>query len=1090
MADIFIFFIITQEIAKCKFFLGFFRLDKPENLWYNINVEMTLMINSRGCFSIMQNPLTKIFGTANDRELARLKPIVEEINQHCERLHSLTDEELRNKIEDFRSRVREILRLTEEKIDELEKKRDEGDMETRERLAIEIDDLNESLKKEERGVLDELLPEVYAVVKEACRRLLGKKWMVTGHEYTWDMVPFDVQLVGAIVLHEGKTAEMATGEGKTLVATMPLILNSLSGKGVHLVTVNDYLARRDAEWMGGVYGFLGISCGCIQTGMTPEERKEEYSKDITYGTNNEFGFDYLRDNMAWRSEDIVQRGHHYAIVDEVDSVLIDEARTPLIISGPVEHSVNKEYAAHNPRVRRVVQRQTVLVNSFVSDARELLEEEKEKEAGVKLLAAETGAPKHRQLRKLIEDEPKIKRLIEQTEAEYMKEKKLHEIDEMLYYSIDERAHTVNISEEGRNIIAPDDREFFTLPDLSQELVKIERSENLSPREKTVERDAIQREYAGKSQRVHAINQLLRAYSLFEKDVEYVVQNGKVIIVDEFTGRLMPGRRYSDGLHQAIEAKEGARIEAETQTLATITIQNYFRMYDKLAGMTGTAATEAHEFYDIYKLDVVTIPTNKPVRRVNYPDVIYKTKREKYNAEIDEIVGLHKQGKPVLVGTVSVGVSETLSRMLRIRGIPHQVLNAKYHQKEAEIIAQAGERGKVTISTNMAGRGTDIKLASGVVKCNKCCIKCEEDGSCLECGNGEKRLDCLTNPPCGLHVIGTERHEARRIDNQLRGRGARQGDPGSSRFYLSLEDDLMRLFGSDRISGVMERFGAKEGEPIQHNLITRAIEGAQKRIERINFDIRKRLLEYDDVMNRQREVIYSMRQEILAGKDIKPRIEETIERVLFDIVDSYITDAHVDAENFAAMRQEIRDLFLLDIQIPDDDIPPEELSERIKEAVFGLYSKREDELGEETMRDLERQVMLQVIDREWREHLYELDALKEGVSLRGYAQRDPLVEYKRESFELFEEVLDSIDRDTVRYLYGLRLVKREETERATAYKPDVTATLQAASDMPQKETAPQKPKTFKREGKKVGRNDPCPCGSGRKYKNCCWPKYGT
>ncbi|MEA3432549.1 MAG: preprotein translocase subunit SecA, partial [candidate division WOR-3 bacterium] len=553
----------------------------------------------------MQKLLTKIFGTANDRELARLKPIVEEINRCYEKLHSLTDEELKNKTGEFKSQVRERLRPIEEKIEELEKKRDEGDMETRERLAIEIDNLNERLKKEEQEALDELLPEVYAVVKEACRRLVGKKWMVTGHEYTWDMIPFDVQLMGAVVLHEGKIAEMATGEGKTLVATMPLYLNSLSGKGVHLVTVNDYLAKRDTEWMGGIYEFLGVTCGCIQTGMTPEERKEEYSKDITYGTNNEFGFDYLRDNMAWRSEDIVQCGYHYAIVDEIDSGLIDEARTPLIISGPVEHSVNKEYELLNPRVRKIVQRQTALVNTLVADARKLLEEGKEREAGIKLLAADRGAPKHRQLRKLMEDEPRIKRLLEQTEAEYMRDKKLHEIDEILYYSIDERAHTVNVSEEGRNIIAPEDKDFFTLPDLSQELVGIERNEKLSAREKMVEKEKIQREYAEKSQRVHAINQLLRAYSLFEKDVEYIVQNGKVIIVDEFTGRLMPGRRYSDGLHQAIEAKEGARVEAETQTLATITIQNYFRMYDKLAGMTGTAATEAHEFYDIYKLDVVT-----------------------------------------------------------------------------------------------------------------------------------------------------------------------------------------------------------------------------------------------------------------------------------------------------------------------------------------------------------------------------------------------------------------------------------------------------------------------------------------------------
>ncbi|MCD5383276.1 preprotein translocase subunit SecA [candidate division WOR-3 bacterium] len=939
--------------------------------------------------------------------------------------------------------------------------------------------MSDKLKKEEKAVLDQILPEAYAVVKQACKRLVGRKWSVAGREYTWNMIPFDVQLMGAIVLHQGKIAEMATGEGKTLVATMPLYLNSLSGKGTHLITVNDYLAKRDAEWMGGVYDMLGVSCGCIQGGMRPDERKEEYSKDITYGTNNEFGFDYLRDNMTWKQEDIVQRGHHYSIVDEIDSVLIDEARTPLIISGPVEQSINKEYNALNPRVRRVVQKQTVLVNSFVAEARKLLEEGKDKAAGVKLLAAQRGAPKHRQLRKIIEDRPGVKRLIEQAESEYLRDKKLHEIDELLYYSIDEKAHTINTSDQGRDIIAPEDEHFFTLPDLSEELVRIETKESLSKREKMVEKENIQKDYAEKSQRVHVINQLLRAYSLFEKDVEYVVQDRRVLIVDEFTGRLMPGRRYSDGLHQAIEAKEGAKVEAETQTLATITIQNYFRMYNKLAGMTGTAATEAGEFYDIYKLDVVTVPTNRPIRRVNATDVIYKTKREKYSAAIDEIVKLHKQGNPVLVGTVTVDVSETLSRMLRMKGTPHQVLNARHHQKEADIIAHAGERGRVTISTNMAGRGTDIKLGENIFRCKRCCIEYETRDS-ASYKNEEKGTECLHDPPCGLHVIGTERHEARRIDNQLRGRSARQGDPGSSKFYLSLEDDLMRLFGSDRIAGIMERFGGDEGEPIQHNLITRAIEGAQKRIERINFDVRKRLLEYDDVMNRQREVIYGMRGEILSGRDIRPQIEEAIEKVLYDIMDQHLTDPEVDEDGQKVLRDEIKDIFLLDVKMPTNGVTQEELRERLREAVFGLYKKREEELGEETMRDLERQVMLQVIDRNWREHLYELDALKEGVSLRGYAQRDPLVEYKVESFNLFQEVLDNIHRDTVRYLFGLRLVKREETAPGVAYKPGI-------GSQESRSRAPEKPRTFKRKTEKVGRNSPCPCGSGRKYKNCCWQK---
>ncbi|RKZ26177.1 preprotein translocase subunit SecA, partial [bacterium] len=815
----------------------------------------------------MFNLLAKIIGTKNERELRRIRPVVDKINEKYEYYRkTLRDEELPKITEEFKERLR----------------------------AGET--------------MDDILVDAYALVKDACRRLLGKSWPVTGIEKEWDMVPYDVQLIGAVVLHEGKIAEMATGEGKTLVATMPLYLNALTGRGVHLVTVNDYLARRDREWMGPVYESLGLTVGVIQAGMSPDERRPQYECDITYGTNNEFGFDYLRDNMAIRPEHRVQRGHYYAIIDEVDSVLIDEARTPLIISGPVpvEESRVRIYKELKPRVERVVYEQTRLVNKLVSEAERLLRNGNRKEAGIKLLQAKRGAPKNKRLMKLMH-EPGVQQLIEETEAKYMKEKKLHELDEVLYFSIDEKSNIVDITEKGRKAIAPDNPDFFTLPDLPIELKKIDEQSGLSPRERAVLRDKVQREYAEKSEKIHAVTQLLKAYSLFERDVEYIVQDGRVIIVDEFTGRLMPGRRYSDGLHEALEAKEGVRVERETQTLATITLQNYFRMYEKLAGMTGTAATEAQEFWEIYKLDVVVIPTHKPVRRVDYDDLIFRTKREKYKAIIEEVERLHKKGIPVLVGTVSVEVSETLSRMLQRRGIKHEVLNAKHHQREAEIVAHAGERGRVTIATNMAGRGTDIKLGPGVVKCDFCILKLDEELARARTEEERKKIlemaektrkklkeagldpdgkDCLEDMPCGLHIIGSERHDARRIDLQLRGRSGRQGDPGSSRFYISLEDDLMRLFARERIARVMDRMGIKEGEPIKHPLITRAIENAQRRVERYHFDIRKRLLEFDDVMNKQREVIYGWRNEILDGKNMKDRVLELIDYAVEEIVDSY------------------------------------------------------------------------------------------------------------------------------------------------------------------------------------------------------------
>ncbi|MFQ5769283.1 MAG: preprotein translocase subunit SecA, partial [bacterium] len=787
--------------------------------------------------------VTKIFGSKHERDIKRMRPVVEEINSYYEQFHSLTDEELKNKTQYFKDK---IAKATKEVKDELQKLQEEllsdtqssngadGQLtEADQEYVSDTEKLRDRIKKLEEkeyeiieSVLNEILPEAFAVVKQTCKRLMGKKWKVCDLDMQWDMIPYDVQLIGGIVLHEGRIAEMATGEGKTLVATMPVYLNALAGYGVHLITVNDYLARRDCEWVGEIYKFLGLSVEYIQNDMNSEQRKKAYSADITYGTNNEFGFDYLRDNMAIRYEDQVQRGHNYAIVDEVDSVLIDEARTPLIISGPVEHSTHK-YDEMKPRVEQLARKQTMLVNRIIAEGEKFLEEGNEYEAGIRLLQASRGAPKNKKLIKLMQ-EVGVKKLIRRVENDYLRDKKMHEIDEELYYAIDEKAHTIDLTDMGRDALSPNDPEMFVLPDLSEKLHEIEMDESLPDEEKNAQKAKLQSDYSEKSERLHNISQLLRAYSLFEKDVEYVVTDGKVLIVDEFTGRLMPGRRYSDGLHQALEAKEGVKIERETQTLATITLQNYFRLYQKLAGMTGTAETEAGEFWEIYKLDVVVIPTNEPVRRLDYEDQIYRTKREKYNSLINEIVVMHEKKRPVLVGTISVDVSETLSRMLKRRGVRHSVLNAKHHQKEAEIVTHAGQPGAVTIATNMAGRGTDIKLGPGVVKHVNCALvdPRQDEEICPYLSE----FQCHDNVPCGLHIIGTERHESRRIDRQLRGRSGRQGDPGSSRFYLSLEDDLMRLFQSDRVAGVMDRLGVQEGEVIQHRMVTKCIERAQKRVE--------------------------------------------------------------------------------------------------------------------------------------------------------------------------------------------------------------------------------------------------------------------
>lgn len=974
--------------------------------------------------SVFTKILRKIFVPRNERVLRRLWPLVHRINEIYEKIHNIKDEDLIKKTEEWKKAVQK------------------GEVK-----------------------LDEILPEAYAFVKEACRRLVGKSWDVVGIKTEWDMIPFDVQLLGAIVLHQGKIAEMATGEGKTLVATMPLYLNALTGRNCHLVTVNDYLAKRDREWMGPVYESLGVSVGVIQAGMEPHERKPEYQKDITYGTNNEFGFDYLRDNMVFRAEDRVQRGHYYAIIDEVDSILIDEARTPLIISGPVERSTNYLYRNMKPIVEEVVRKQNLLINNILQEAERFLKEGDKEKAAEKLLLAKRGAPKSKRLFKLLQ-EPDMMRLVENVELHLMKEKKLHEFDQNLYYVIDEKGHSVDITEKGREEIQKREKDLFLLPDLSIELHAIDQRRDLTPREKFFEKERILRDYSEKSEKVHAIKQLLKAYSLFEKDVDYVVMDGKVIIVDEFTGRLMHGRRWSDGLHEAVEAKENVQIQKETQTLATITIQNYFRMYEKLAGMTGTAITEAAEFWEIYKLDVVVIPTNKPCIREDLPDIIFKTKKEKYRAVVEEVKKWYKIGRPVLVGTTSVETSELLSRLLKREGIPHHVLNAKHHQKEAEIVARAGQKYAVTIATNMAGRGTDIKLGPGV-----------------------KELG-------GLYIIGTEKHEARRIDRQLRGRAGRQGDPGTTKFFLSLEDDLLRLFGSDKVIALMERFGSKDEGPIESKMVTRALETAQKRVEMQNFEIRKRLLEFDDVMNKQREVIYGLRNEILDGSDVKGYIMEYIEEMVSEIIEKYCSTDYREDWDLENMRNELGFHFLSDFKDIENAGNREELKDYIMREIEALYKEREEILGEEKMRELERMALLYTLDEAWRDHLYSLDHLREGIYLRAYGQKDPLVEYKQESYRMFEELMRRIRNETIHRVLRVQIaqIPQRVVGRIRAEHPEL-ARAQVSRERIERKEEPMgiareqaqmevMRKPYVRVTPKVGRNDPCPCGSGKKYKHCC------
>ena len=929
---------------------------------------------------MIQNLVKKVFGSRSDREVKQLYPLLNEINIFADKLLDKSDEELKNRSIELRT---EILSAVEE---------------AKEKAKKEISDKDEAKKfilLAEHNKLEQVLPEAFAMVKETCRRMCGSSWKVVGRELKWEMIPYDVQIIGGIILHRGNVAEMKTGEGKTLVAAFPIYLNALTGRGVHLITVNDYLAQRDAEWMGEVYKRLGLSVGFILNNMTPEQRRKNYNCDITYGTNNEFGFDYLRDNMALQKEDLVQRDHAYAIVDEVDSVLIDEARTPLIISGAVDAPVDTSFKDLRPLIQNLVRQQNALVSQIIVEADDLLKESKDKEAGYKFLQALRGMPKHPKVMKAFQ-EAGAKKLAYQIESEFMRDKKLHEVDEDLFFSIDEKTHVIDITEKGRNNLAPDDPDLFVIPDLGELLHDIDINDSFSNIEKEKEKEAAHQTHADRSGRIHNMTQLLRAYTLYEKDVEYVVQDSRVQIVDEFTGRILSGRRYSDGLHQALEAKENVTVERETQTLATITIQNYFRMYDKLAGMTGTAETEAEEFASIYNLDVLVIPTNQPIVRDDRNDLIYKTTREKYNAVVEEIIRCHQSGQPSLVGTISVEASELLSRMLKSKGVPHNVLNAKQHQSEAEIVARAGQHGAVTIATNMAGRGTDIKL-----------------------GEGMKELG-------GLHIIGTERHESRRIDLQLRGRSGRQGDSGSSVFYLSLEDDLMRLFNSERIASIMDRLGAEEGEVITAKMVTRAIENAQKKVEQRNFGIRKHLLEYDDVMNQQRQVVYDIRKQALNDEDITEAID--------DMVDDYVDDELTSMEDtspenweWESLRQNLSSHLLVDVNLKtvqginnDSEVTLENVREYILRQAKEVYKTRESLLPQDIMRGFEKFVVLRTIDEKWKDHLYAMDQLREGINLRAYGQKNPLLEYKSEGFQMFQEMMSNTSEATIQRLYRTQI----------------------------------------------------------------------
>lgn len=1087
--------------------------------------------------------LTKIFGNKSQRDLKEIMPIVDKIKAVYPTIAALSNDELRARTEAIKLHLRDIVAAERTRIADIRAKIEDTEINEREKMYAEIDKLEKQVGDKLETALGEALPEAFAIMKDTARRfkendtvvvtandfdrdlaakfdfveidgdkaVFHNEWEAGGNMLTWDMVHYDVQLIGGVVLHKGKIAEMATGEGKTLVATLPVFLNALTGNGVHVVTVNDYLAKRDSEWMGPLYMFHGLSVDCIDKHRpNSDERRRAYNADITFGTNNEFGFDYLRDNMATNPLDLVQRQHNYAIVDEVDSVLIDDARTPLIISGPVPKGEDQLFEEYRPRVEMLVKQQTVMATQLLAEARQKINSDDKKthdEGALALFRSYKAMPKNKPLIKLLSEQG-VKQQLIKTEEYYMQEnnKYMHVATDPLLFVIDEQHNSIELTDKGIDVLtgSTDDPKFFVLPDVGAELAELE-GENLTKDEKQAKKDEILQNYAIKSERVHTVNQLLKAYTLFEKDDQYVVIDNKVKIVDEQTGRIMEGRRYSDGLHQAIEAKERVQVEAATQTFATITLQNYFRMYRKLAGMTGTAETEAGEFWDIYKLDVVVIPTNRPVARIDMDDRIYKTKREKYTAVIEEIVNMVAQGRPVLVGTTSVEISELLSRMLTMRKIKHNVLNAKLHQKEADIVAEAGRSGTVTIATNMAGRGTDIKLTPEV----------------REAG--------------GLAIIGTERHESRRVDRQLRGRAGRQGDPGTSVFYVSLEDNLMRLFGSERISRVMDKLGFEEGEMIEHPMISRSIERAQKKVEENNFGIRKRLLEYDDVMNSQRNVVYARRRHALMGE----RIGVDIVNTLYDAAENIVLDA-ADANDYEGLNNELLSVFAMEAPFDTDTFRskrPNVLVDDVADAAYIAFKRKMDKMAEiaypvikqvyekqgqqyenilipitdgkrmfnipvnlkeayesqakEVVKAFEKAVLLVTIDEAWKEHLRELDDLRTSVQNASYEQKDPLLIYKLESFNLFKRMIDDVNRKVTSILMRGQIPVREpkQVRQAEQKRADYSRyrtqkdEFRSGGDPTKQDTRAQQVTQPIRAEKTVGRNDPCPCGSGKKYKNC-------
>lgn len=1094
--------------------------------------------------------LQKVFGNKFERDVKEYLPIVEEINKNFKSYDQLTNDELRNKTVDFRRRIKEHLAGVNEDLDQINQTiKETEDLGQKELLYGQLDETIKERDQHLERILKEILPEAFAVVKQTAKRFsenetitvtatdqdrdLASKhdyvtisgdqaiwknsWVAAGGEITWNMVHYDVQLIGGMVLHDGKIAEMATGEGKTLVATLPAYLNGLSGYGTHVITVNDYLARRDCEWVGPIFEFLLLTIDCIDK-YKPHSpgRIKAYQCDITYGTNNEFGFDYLRDNMVRSNEEVVQGKHHFCMIDEVDSVLIDDARTPLIISGPVPQGLEvQEYNALKPKVERLISAQKKMSTEFLAEAKNLFKQGNtgvnEGEGGIALLRAYRAMPKSRPLIKFLSEDG-VKVNLQKAENYFMQEqnKNMHIADEPLLFTIDEKNRQVELTDKGAEFLAKGeaDSDLFILPDIATEIMAIESDDSTTEEEKAAEKQSLIEEYSTKTTRLHSVNQLLKAYTLFEKDEEYVVMDGQVKIVDEQTGRMMEGRRYSDGLHQALEAKENVKVGDITQTYATITLQNYFRMYHKLAGMTGTAETEAGEFWEIYKLDVVVIPTNKPIVRDDKEDLVFKTAREKYNAVIDEIVNLSKAGRPVLVGTTSVDISEKLSRMLQMRGIKHNVLNAKQHQREAEIVSQAGLPGQVTLATNMAGRGTDIKLGQGV-----------KDAG-------------------GLAIIGTERHDSRRVDRQLRGRAGRQGDPGSSQFYVSLEDNLMRLFNSERIAKLMDRMGHQDGEVIQHSMVSKSIERAQKKVEENNFGIRKRLLEYDDVMNIQREAIYKKRNNALSGE----RLSVDLYNMFLGMSESLVVE-HKSEGDFNSFRQASLEIVGVDPEIDEamfNEASEDALVQAYQKNVLENYQRKGDLVnrglfpmvksvydneghrykritipftdgrskmlpiaaglesavnseGASIIQDIEKAVALVMIDDNWKDHLRSMDELKESVQAASFEQKDPLVVYKMEAYNLFEELVYQVNQDVTSYLSKGKVVFSDGSElrEAREVKTDMSkvSTNRSAEERARRQAAQsagrsqQKVETFKRSEKKVGRNEPCPCGSGKKYKHC-------